>query len=104
MHCEFPDDTKLRGAVDTLIGRGLLWGDVAVLEKWAITKHMKFLTRATARFSGWDRVILVKNTNWGMRAGEQPCGIRSQRLGQWQAEYESAVPTYPEDCVKLLAA
>lgn len=79
MHCEFRDDTKLRGAVDTLIGRGPLWGDVDVLEKWAITNHMKFLTRATARFSSWDGVILVKNTNWGMRAGGQPCGIRSQR-------------------------
>lgn len=58
MYCEFPDNTKLRGNVDTLKGRGPLLGDVDVLEGWAITNHMKFLTRATARFSTRDGVIL----------------------------------------------
>lgn len=39
---KFADDTKRGGAVDFLEGRGALERDLDKLERWAITKEMKF--------------------------------------------------------------
>ncbi|KAJ7398954.1 rna-directed dna polymerase from mobile element jockey-like [Pitangus sulphuratus] len=39
---KFADDTKFKGAVDSLKGREALQSDFDKLEDWAITNYMKF--------------------------------------------------------------
>ncbi|KAJ7421586.1 hypothetical protein BTVI_17703 [Pitangus sulphuratus] len=77
---KFADDTKLEGAVDFLRDREALKRNLDKLEGWVITNHMKFNKgKCWILHIGWDNPGCMYRKGLG-------------GPGQWQVEYESAVP------------
>ncbi|KAJ7417789.1 rna-directed dna polymerase from mobile element jockey-like [Pitangus sulphuratus] len=89
------DDTKLEGHVDSLEDREDLQRDLDKSEDWAITNHMKFK-------KGKCRTVLLGWGNPGCSHRLWNEMLESSAMekvlggpGQWQVEYESAVPWQP---------
>lgn len=48
-----------------------------------------------------DGATLDVRTDWETEAGQQHCGKGPGGLGQWQLEYESALPWQPGEILEL---